>query len=259
MTEWIFGDIIGGLSDTELWVAQMVQEEVIGLVLDRDSDGKEIRRPGRKPTADITEHQGRTLKAIRKFILDRGIPPTVADIASMLGLRSSTIHDQINQLIQKGFLTREDGKARGLSVVREPTSVLTSLVSIPIVGKVAAGLPILAEENVVGEVLVESSVTRSGRYFALEVQGVSMIDAGINPGDLLIVRQQPIAENGDIVVALIDNEATVKRLVISGEDIMLKPENPSCDPIPIDSDADLRITGKVVAVRSLAASKEDTI
>lgn len=224
------------------------------MVIEEDSHNHEIRRPGRKPTVDITEHQERTLKTIRTFILDRGIPPTVADIASILGLRSSTVHDQINQLIQKGYLRREDGKARGISIVRDPTSTLASLISIPIVGRVAAGLPILAEENVVGEILVESSVIRSGRYFALEVCGDSMTGAGINPKDLLIVRQQPIAENGDIVVALLDNEATVKRLLFHGEDILLKPENPSYDPIVLKSDADLRIAGKVVAVRSLATN-----
>ncbi len=231
-------------------------EGAITLVFDEDGLGGETRRPGRKPATGITEHQERTLKTIRKFILDRGIPPTVADLASILGLRSSTVHDQINQLIQKGYLRREDGKARGISVVHEPAGTLASLVSIPIVGKVAAGLPILAEENVIGNILVESSVIRSGRYFALEVQSVSMTGAGIDPGDLIVVRQQPIAENGDIVVALLDNEATVKRLIIHGKDILLKPENPSYDPIVLRSDDDLRIAGKVVAVRSLATSNQ---
>lgn len=229
------------------------------MALNEDDASRGRRRPGRKPASDITEHQARTLRTIQKFILDRGIPPTVADVASMLGLRNSTVHEQINQLIQKGYIRREDGKARGLSVVQEPADTINSLVSVPIIGTVAAGQPILAQENIVGEVLVESSVAKSGRYFALQVQGDSMLNAGINPGDLLIVRQQPIAESGDIVVALINDEATVKRLQIHGGDVMLKPENPSYAPIIVESDADLRIAGKVVAVRSVASENQNTI
>lgn len=229
------------------------------MALNGDDSSQERRRPGRKPAADITEHQARTLRTIQRFILDRGIPPTVADLASMLGLRNSTVHEQIDKLVQKGYIRREDGKARGLSVVQEPVDTLNSLVSVPIIGKVAAGQPILAQENVIGEILVESSVARNGRYFALQVQGDSMVNAGISPGDLLIVRQQPIAENGDIVVALLDDEATVKRLSIHGGEILLKPENPSYAPIVVDSDANLRVAGKVVAVRSLASKNQNTI
>ncbi len=229
------------------------------MALKGDDTSKERQRPGRKPAADITEHQARTLRAIQRFILERGIPPTVADLASTLGRRNSTVHEQIDKLVQKGYIRREGGKARGISVVQEPVDTINSLVSVPIIGKVAAGQPILAEENIVGEILVESSVTRNGRHFALQVQGDSMVNAGISHGDLLIVRQQPIAENGDIVVALLDGEATVKRLHIHGGEILLKPENPSHAPIVVDSDANLRVAGKVVAVMSLASKKQNTI
>ena len=123
-----------------------------------------------------------------------------------------------------------------------------SLRTVPIVGRVAAGQPILAEENIIGEVLVDSRAARHGRCFALEVQGDSMIDASIDDGDLVVVRQQPLAESGDIVVALLDQEATVKRLFVRDERIELRPENPKLRPMPIGPDDGLRILGKVIAV-----------
>ena len=115
-----------------------------------------------------------------------------------------------------------------------------------IVGTVAASHPIFAHENITGEVLVEASVVGSGKCFALYTQGDSMIDAGINDGDLIIVRRQPIAEDGDIVIALLDDEATVKRLKIDNELIELVPENPRLKPIRVKPEDELRILGKVV-------------
>lgn len=223
------------------------------MVLENEPRG-EKRRPGRRPTQGITEHQLRTLKVIQKFIMDHAIPPTVADIAGILDLRTSTVHEQISQLISKGYLRRADGKARSLAVVQEPNDPIKSLSAVPIIGKIAAGLPILASENIIGEVLVDVQLIKTGRYFALEVWGDSMINAGIHSGDLLIVRQQPVAESGDIVVALLGDEATVKRLCIQGDDIQLRPENPEYPPIVIGSEDELRIAGKVVAVRSTASS-----
>jgi repressor LexA len=134
-------------------------------------------------------------------------------------------------------------------IVCEPEDDIPDLVAVPIVGRVAAGQPILAEENIVGEVLVEGGIARAGRCFALEVTGDSMVDAGIRERDLVVVRQQPVAENGDIVVALLEDEATVKRLFIRDERIELRPENPNHRPIPVGPDDGLRILGKVVAVR----------
>lgn len=210
-------------------------------------------KPGRKPTAEITDAQMRTLKAIRKFVDQHGFPPTAAELGQMLDITNASAHDQVSQLVRKGYLKREPGKARGLTIVREPVRPVLGLVSVPIVGRVAAGLPILADENVIGEVLVESSVVSGGRFFALEVEGDSMKDAGISEGDTLIVRQQPVSESGDIVVALLDDEATVKRLYINGDRIELRPENPRYKPIPIGPDDDLRIVGRVVAVRGSAS------
>ena len=149
----------------------------------------------------------------------------------------------------KGYLKREPRKARGIAIVREPEDDIPDLVAVPIIGRVAAGQPILAEENIIGEVLVEGGVARAGRCFALEVTGDSMVDAGIRERDLVVVRQQPVAENGDIVVALLEDEATVKRLYIRGEKIELRPENRKHRPIPVGPDDGLRIIGKVVAIR----------
>lgn len=211
-------------------------------------------RPGRKPISGITEAQLRTLKAIRRFISQHGYPPTAAELGEILGITNASAHEQVNHLVRKGFVKKEPGKARGLSIVHEPAGDVARLVSVPIVGRVAAGMPILADENVVGEVLVEGSVVSGGRFFALEVHGDSMKDAGINEQDIVIVRQQPVSESGDVVVALLGDEATVKRLYIGHDRIELRPENPRYRPIPVGPDDDLRIVGKVVAIRHSASS-----
>ncbi|MBW2064426.1 MAG: transcriptional repressor LexA [Deltaproteobacteria bacterium] len=205
--------------------------------------------PGRRPIVSITDHQRRTLREIRDFIARKGYPPTIQELAEILGISHASTHAQVSQLVRKGYLRREPRKARGLAVVREPEDEITNLVRVPILGRVAAGRPLFAEENVIGEVLVEGRVASGGPCFALEVDGDSMVKAGIHEGNLVIVRQQPVAESGDIVVALLGEETTVKRLYIREEKIELRPENPKYQPISIGPDDDLRILGKVVATR----------
>jgi repressor LexA len=204
---------------------------------------------GRRPVEEISDPQRSTLKEIRRFTNQRGFPPTMKELADILGISHASAHGQVNQLVRKGYLKREPRKARGIAIVRELEDLVPDLVAVPIVGLVAAGRPILAEENIIGEVLVEGRIARSGRCFALEVTGDSMVNAGIREHDLVVVRQQPVAENGDIVVAMLENEATVKRLFIREEKIELRPENPKHRPIPVGPDDELRILGKVVAVR----------
>jgi repressor LexA len=187
------------------------------------------------------------LKEIRQFLNQRGFPPTIKELSDILGISHASAHGQVNQLVRKGYIRREPRKARGLAIIREPEDEISDMVSVPIVGEVAAGQPILAEENIIGEVLVESRLARSGRFFALEINGDSMVDAGINDRDLVVVRQQPVAENGDIIVALIDDEATVKRLRIREERIELRPENFSYRPILVGPEDNLQILGKVVS------------
>lgn len=203
----------------------------------------------RKPIVDITARQREALRFLCDFQAQHGYPPTVQELADSLGVTKASAHEQLSQLIRKGYVTREENRARGLTVVRHPEEMAISLLPVPIVGRVAAGVPILAEENVIGEVLVDASVVRRGTCFALEVTGDSMIDADILDGDLVIVRRQPVAENGDIVVALLDGEATVKRLSIQEDRIELRSENRRLRPIPIGPDDGLSIVGKVIATR----------
>jgi repressor LexA len=201
---------------------------------------------GRNKEDDITPLQQETLDEICRYVSAKGYPPTVKELSETFEISHASVHDRINQLVRKGYLKREEGKARGLTVTKPPQVSAVALVAIPIVGTVAAGLPIFAQENITGEVLVEASVVGSGKCFALYTQGDSMIDAGINDGDLIIVRRQPIAENGDIVIALLDDEATVKRLKINNELIELVPENPRLNPVRVKPEDELRIIGKVV-------------
>lgn len=210
---------------------------------------------GRKPVAEITGPQRRTLKEIQRFTTRQGFPPTIAELAESLGISQASAHEQVCQLERKGYLRREAHKARGLVIVKQPVDDVEDLVPVPIIGTVAGGAPLLAEENRIGEVLVDSRIARSGRCFALRVTGDSMAGAGICDSDLVVVRQQPVAESGDIVVALLGDDATVKRLFIREYEIELRPENPKYKPIPIRADDDLRILGKVVAVRR---DKDDT-
>lgn len=207
------------------------------------------KRRGRRPIEDLTDAQRRTLGEVRAFIVRHRFPPSVQELGEVLGISPASAHQQINQLVRKGYIKREPRKARGLSIIRDSDDGPAGLVAVPLVGTVAAGHPVLAEENLIGEVLVEGGLVRGGRCFALRVSGQSMVNAGIEDQDVVIVRQQPIAESGDIVVAMIDDEATVKRLSIQGPSIELRPENPKFKPIVIGAGDELRILGKVVAVR----------
>ncbi len=167
----------------------------------------------------------------------------------MLGVSPATAHEQVSQLVRKGFIRRVPGKARGIAVLREPDDEPADLVAVELYGMVTAGPLSLAEENILGEVMVNRGLVRSGPHFALRVTGDSMQGAAIRDGDIVIVRQQPIAQNGDIVVAQVGDDATLKRLSIREHEIELRPENPDFAPISIGPDDDLRILGKVVAVR----------
>jgi repressor LexA len=206
------------------------------------------RRRGRRPAEDITEPQRRTLSTIRAFINRKGYPPTVKELAAELGIAPGSTYGQINQLVRKGYLRREPRKARSLEVVASPRADPTKLVSIPVVGEVAAGSPLLAEENIIGKVLVDSRLVGHGRCFALRAKGDSMTGAGIHDGDYCVVRQQPVAENGEIVVALLGNEGVIKRLHLSEGGVELRSENPAFAPIRVDPDAQLLIQGKLLGV-----------
>ena len=204
---------------------------------------------GRPPVIEITEPQLQTLKEIRRFIDQRGFPPAIKELADILGISTASAHGQVNQLVRKGYLRREPRKARGLAVIREPEDEAPEMERVPVIGRVSAGQLIFAEENIIDEIMVEKKIACSGRCFALEVKGDSMVGAGINDRDLVVVRQQPVAESGDIVVVLLGDKGTVKRLFIRDEKIELRSENPKYQPISIGPGDDLRVVGKVVAVR----------
>ncbi len=217
-------------------------------------------RRGRKRVEGLTKAQKRTLEAIQNFMAKEGMAPTVTELGEILEIKGASVHEQLLNLERKGYIRRKPRKARSLEIVRGPEAdTRPQLISIPLVGEVTAGTPILAVENVIGEVLIDSSIAR-GVCFALTVRGDSMVGANIHDGDYVIVRQQPLAENGDIVVALLEDEATVKWLSISDERILLRPANPAHRDIPVGPTDAIKILGKVVAVRgkSLTAGKRET-
>ncbi len=201
---------------------------------------------GRSKTEKITPLQRETLKEICRYIDAKGYPPTVKELSETFGISHSSVHERINQLVRKGYLKREGRKARRLTVVKRPKDMAADLVAVAVVRTVAAGEPVLAEGNIVGEALIDAATVKSGEFFALRASGDSMTGAGINDGDLIIVRRQQLAENGDIVVAVLNGGATVKRLRLEDRRIELVPENPGLAPVKVRPEDDLRILGKVV-------------
>lgn len=213
------------------------------------------KKRGPKPKLEITTPQRRTLLEIEGYMRRHSFAPTIQELATALEISPASAHEQVNQLVRKGFLRRAGGKSRGLVVLRKSQDKPSRLSPIPLIGTVAAGMPILAEENMLGEVLVEEDLAKGDLCFALKIEGESMKSAGIGDGDIVIVRRQPLAECGDIVVALVDGEATVKRLFFRENVIELQPDSPvkKYRPIAIGPETDLRIVGKVVAVRGATA------
>ena len=204
----------------------------------------------------LSPRQQQVLNFIYTWTQDNGYPPSVREIGAALGLKSSsTVHRHLKTLENKGFLRRRYNKPRALELVSvtPPEHELSdldasdapSIAQVPVLGRVAAGLPLLAEENIEGIFPLPSSFLTKGPIFLLKVAGDSMIGRGILDGDYVLVRQQPIVENGEIAVALLDNEATVKHLFNYGDRIVLKSANPTFDPITIES---VVILGKVIGV-----------
>lgn len=197
----------------------------------------------------LTNAQNTLLQAVERLKRTMGMSPTVQELAVELGLKAPSVFEGLKRLEDKGYIRRQARKARSIEILRAQTPDKTNLTAVPVLGMVAAGAPILAQENRMGQVMVPNSVLR-GKCFALKVQGDSMIDADIFEGDYVVVRQQPIAENSDIVVAMVGEEATVKRLSIEGEHIELRPENQKLKPIIIGQQDELKIIGKVLHVCS---------
>jgi repressor LexA len=191
----------------------------------------------------LTDRQQQVLSYIRQSITERGYPPTLREIGAHMGIRSTNgVNDHLRALERKGYLTREDMKSRALrpkdlepidGEKSVPANDLDDdIISVQVVGRIAAGLPILAEEHVLDTVRIERNMVRGGRdVFGLRVTGDSMIEAGIFSGDYIFVRKQLTAQRGDIVVALIGDEATVKYYFPEKEYIAFKPANAAMAPI----------------------------
>lgn len=208
----------------------------------------------------LTKRQKQTLDYIRHSIEERGYPPTLREIGEYMGIRSTNgVNDHLRALERKGYLRREDMKSRALRLVKAPGETADtpeprddgSIVDIPIVGRVAAGLPLLADENVIDTVRVDRMMVRGGReVFGLRVTGDSMIEAGILNGDYIFVRRQSTANRGDIVVALIGDEATVKYYYPERDYVRFQPANAQMAPILVRA-SDFKATmllGVVVGV-----------
>jgi repressor LexA len=195
---------------------------------------------------NLTIKQQKILDFIVKYLKDNGYPPTVRDIAGEFKMSSKGAYDHMLAIEKKGYIKRDPTKPRAIEIMdfiqRDP---LDPVISIPVIGRVAAGEPLLATQNIERTISISSDMVRTENPFALKVKGDSMIEAGILDDDYVIVRQQRSAEQGDIVVALIGEEATVKRFYKEGDHVRLQPENPSMQPIIVK---DVTVLGKVVGL-----------
>lgn len=193
----------------------------------------------------LTDKEKHVFKYIRDTIRNNGYAPSVRDICAAVGIKStSTVHTYIKRLEEKGFIDRVDGKSRAITVNGNNAGADPQTIRVPLIGQVRAGLPILAMENYEGYVDYPASMSGSSSLFALRVVGDSMIEAGILNGDIVIVESRRYAEDGEIVVALIDDSATVKYFFKEEGRVRLQPANSNMRPIYAE---ELIILGKVIA------------
>ncbi|OBJ74248.1 transcriptional repressor LexA [Mycobacterium sp. 1274756.6] len=219
----------------------------------------ETARRGRGTGTGLTDRQRTILEVIRASVTERGYPPSIREIGDAVGLTStSSVAHQLRTLERKGYLRRDPNRpravdVRGVDEVQRPQALseapgsgaLPEPMFVPVLGRIAAGGPILAEEAVEDVFPLPRELVGDGALFLLKVVGESMVDAAICDGDWVVVRQQNVADNGDIVAAMIDGEATVKTFKRTAGQVWLMPHNPAFDPIPGN---DAAILGKVVTV-----------
>ena len=198
----------------------------------------------------ITDKQKEILEFIKACILKKGYPPTVREICEKVQLKStSSVHSHLESLEKNGYIRRDPTKPRAIEILDESFNMLRrEMVNVPVVGTVAAGQPILAEQNIDNYFPIPAELLPNSETFMLKVRGNSMIDVGIYDGDRVIVEQTSVAENGEIVVALIDDSATVKRFFKENGHYRLQPENATMDPIIVDK---VQILGKVIGLLRL--------
>lgn len=217
----------------------------------------------------LKEREQKILDYMKQEIREKGYPPTVREICAALNIKStSTAHKDIDSLVKQGFIRKDPSKPRALMIVDQesensaspasaassqisyasPAGIAANVIEVPVIGQIAAGTPILADQNIEDSFPVPARFVGSGKTFMLKVKGESMIEAGIMDGDYILVEQQKSVRNGDIVAAMVDgfeSEATVKTFYKEGDHIRLQPENSTMSPIIVK---DVRILGKVKGV-----------
>ena len=195
----------------------------------------------------ITDKQREILEYIKEMILKKGYPPAVREICEAVHLKStSSVHSHLESLEKNGYIRRDPTKPRTIEILDDDFALTRrELVNVPVIGTVAAGVPILAEQNIEDYLPIPAEILPNKEVFMLKVKGNSVIEAGIYNGDKVIVAKQPNAENGDKVVALVDDSATVKTFYKENGHFRLQPENSSMDPIILDQ---VEILGKVIGL-----------
>ena len=205
------------------------------------------KRRGLMSQGKITDKQREILEYIKEMILKKGYPPAVREICEAVHLKStSSVHSHLESLEKNGYIRRDPTKPRTIEILDDDFALTRrELVNVPVIGTVAAGVPILAEQNIEDYLPIPAEILPNKEVFMLKVKGNSMIEAGIYNGDKVIVAKQPNAENGDKVVALVDDSATVKTFYKENGHFRLQPENSSMDPIILDQ---VEILGKVIGL-----------
>ena len=205
----------------------------------------------------LTARQREVLEFIRHFMTQAGYPPTVREIGAHFGFVPRSVFDHLKALERKGYLRREASKSRSLQILDPAGAALPApprassmpFRELPILGRVAAGEPLLAEQNIEGTFTISRDWVNGDEAFLLRVQGESMVGAHIMPGDYALVRRQATAESGEIVVALVNDEATIKRVLFKKDMIILQPEHPTMPPIQVrKGEKNFQIIGKVVGI-----------
>jgi repressor LexA len=193
----------------------------------------------------LTQRQGEVLDYIKNYSRECHFPPTIREISEHFGISIKGAYDHVKALEKKHYLRTGANRSRTIEVIGESMSDEEQTVEIPILGNVAAGVPLLSEENLEGTVRIPSTQLKSGNHFAMHVRGDSMQGVGIMDGDLAIIRQQPAADNGDIVVAMVDEAVTLKRFVKEKNRVRLQAENDAYPPIFTQN---VRVVGKLAHI-----------
>jgi len=195
----------------------------------------------------LTSRQRKVLEFISQMIESKGTAPTIREIGKKFKITSTNgVRAVLSSLVKKGYIKRKPLVSRGIELVRQMKS---SFINVPVLGRISAGLPVLAVENIEGSIALDKNLFYGGDIFSLKVQGNSMKDAGIFDGDYVVARQQPNAEKGDIVIAIIGEEATVKKYLPENGKVRLEPANPDFKPILIERKSPkFFIAGKVIGL-----------